>query len=112
VCAAADRILDALWHDGTAYEKAGITLFDLSADDDQTHLFDADAGERKAVVHAVDTVNDRWGVDTVRFARAARVGRGACGEEIRPSWWMKNRYRAPSLYLPFGPPGPASLGGG
>ena len=72
--AAAQRGLARVWRQGFRYKKAGIMLLDLvKANTVGSGLFDRhdDAGSR-ARMRALDTLNSRFGRDTVTFATTAR----------------------------------------
>ncbi len=72
--AAAQRGLATIWRQGFRYKKAGIMLLDLvKANTVGSGLFDRqdDPGSR-ARMRALDTLNGRFGRDTVTFATIAR----------------------------------------
>jgi DNA polymerase V len=72
--AAAKRALDALWKDGYRYKKAGVMLLDLvPARDVHAGLFDRlDDNRSQARMKAIDTLNGRYGRDTISYAATGR----------------------------------------
>ncbi|MEQ9883286.1 translesion error-prone DNA polymerase V subunit UmuC [Pectobacterium brasiliense] len=88
VIAAASRALNAIWHDGFRYAKAGIMLNDFTPtgvaqlnlfDEDQPHL------HSKPLMQAIDTIN-RSGLGKVWFA----------GQGAKKDWAMKRNYLSPA----------------
>ncbi len=84
---AARRGLGALYRRGYRYKKAGIILLDLMpARDAQSGLFDtADSTASKARMRAVDTLNQRYGRDTVTFAASG----------LRRRWKLRTDFISP-----------------
>lgn len=68
----ATQALTSLWESGVPYQKVGILLYDLvSTAVTQERLFvDATTTERPQLLRAVDTLNQRYGLDTVRVGSA------------------------------------------
>ena len=71
---AAMRALAALWRPGFRYKKAGVMFVDLvRAADVQGGLFDQpDTLAIQRLMQAVDSVNGRYGRDTISFASSGR----------------------------------------
>jgi DNA polymerase V len=78
IIAAAVKGLSAIWRPGFNYKKAGVMLLDLvKADQVQRSLFDQpDTPQSQARMRAVDTLNRRFGRDTVVYATAGIARRG------------------------------------
>lgn len=85
--AAAERGLAAIWRPGFSYKKAGVVFLDLlPAANAQPGLFDApDSPRAQARMRAIDTLNRRFGRDTVTFAAAGR----------RRAWKLRNEFLSP-----------------
>ncbi|MCY4100682.1 MAG: translesion error-prone DNA polymerase V subunit UmuC [Rhodobacteraceae bacterium] len=85
---AATRCLDTIWKEGYAYQKAGVLLTDLSAEQQRIiPLFEK--APRKAtgeLMRVVDRMNQRYGSETLRIASS--------GTE-RP-WMMSREFLSPS----------------
>jgi len=60
----------AIYRDGYLYKKAGVMLTGLvPAGQTQADLFDdRDRGKSKQLMSALDSINDRWGADTLHYA--------------------------------------------
>ena len=72
--AAAQLVLSAIWKDGYRYKKAGVMLLDLGkAAVVADGLFDRrDSAASLARMRAIDTLNARFGRDTLAFGRTAQ----------------------------------------
>lgn len=84
----AHQVLDRLLRSGAVYRKAGVMLTGLIPEEThQTSFFDPeeDSPKRRALMEALDSVNAKWGRDTLGFT-AAGVDR---------SWTMRSGYRSP-----------------
>jgi len=59
-----------IYRDGYLYKKAGVMLTGLvPASQTQADLFDdRDRGKSKQLMSALDSINDRWGADTLHYA--------------------------------------------
>jgi DNA polymerase V len=73
---------------GNAYIKAGLILGELTAPaNEQLTLFDSSGGDKRiAVMQALDTVNRRWGKNTLFYA----------GAGIEKRWSMRRERKSPS----------------
>jgi len=73
---------------GNAYIKAGLILGELTAPaNEQLTLFDSSGGDKRiAVMQALDTVNRRWGKNTLFYA----------GTGIEKRWGMRRERKSPS----------------
>ena len=84
---AALRGLAAIWRAGFSYKKAGVMLLDLvPASVVQGGLFDApDTPARQRLMGVVDSLNARYGRDTMSFARSGR----------RRAWKLRSEHHSP-----------------
>lgn len=73
---------------GNAYIKAGLIFGELTAPaNEQLTLFDSSGGDKRiAVMQALDTVNRRWGKNTLFYA----------GTGIEKRWSMRRERKSPS----------------
>jgi DNA polymerase V len=64
------RGIRAIYRDGYLYKKAGVMLTGLvPANQTQADLFDdRERGRFKRLMSALDSINDRWGADTLHYA--------------------------------------------
>jgi DNA polymerase V len=71
---AALRGVGAIWKQGYRYKKAGVIFLDLRpATEVQGTLFDQpDTAARKRLMRALDSLNARYGRDTVTYAASGR----------------------------------------
>jgi DNA polymerase V len=85
--------LQHIFQPGFLYAKAGVMLLDLQPDTQvptELDLDDEDAGEdRTRLMHAMDTLNQRFGKGTVLTASAGLEG-------VRRQWSMKQLRRTPA----------------
>ena len=85
--------LQHIFQPGFLYAKAGVMLLDLQPDTQvqtELDLVDDDAGEdRTRLMHAMDTLNQRFGKGTVLTASAGLEG-------VRRQWSMKQLRRTPA----------------
>jgi DNA polymerase V len=93
ITSAAQRGLNAIWREGYHYKKAGVMLLDLMpASRVQSGLFDRPDGPRsKARMLAMDSLNRRFGRDTVTYAtagtgRAWVMQRGSLSSRYTTDW--------------------------
>jgi DNA polymerase V len=84
---AARALLERIYRPGFGYKKAGVTLFDLTAEwPEQGHLFiEADPRER-ALMTAMDRVNEAYGKRSVQLA----------GAGLKRDWTMKRQMKSPA----------------
>lgn len=77
-----------IYREGYCYKKAGVILTGLvSASQTQADLFDAqDRVKSKRLMSALDTINDRWGADTLHYASSG----------IRKAWKTQCYRRSPA----------------
>ncbi len=82
--------LNEIYKDGYLYKKAGITFRDLSSDrHTQTTFFDYKKDEySKKIMQAFDSINKRFGSDSVRYAATGSTG--------NQKWKTVFRHRSPS----------------
>jgi DNA polymerase V len=88
IISAAVRCLDAIWHDGYRYQKAGVMLGDFySQGVAQLNLFDDCAPQKNSekLMEVLDRLNAKDGKGTLYFA----------GQGIRTSWQMKREMLSP-----------------
>jgi DNA polymerase V len=91
--AAAARCLEAAWHDGFAYVKAGVLLDDLAAPAEAPPcLFETPRPHAEALMAAVDRLNARFGRHTV-FPAAMAVER---------AWAQRAAQRSPRFTTRLG----------
>ena len=88
LAAAALSALSLIWKPGYRYKKAGVMLLDLSpASHVQSTLFDQpDTPASRARMRALDTINRKYGRDTLRL--------GSSGHH--PSWALRRKMLSPS----------------
>ncbi|WP_421550935.1 Y-family DNA polymerase [Kluyvera intermedia] len=94
IISAAVRCLDAIWHDGYRYQKAGVMLGDFySQGVAQLNLFDDCAPQKNSekLMEALDRLNARDGKGTLYFA----------GQGIETSWQMKREMLSPRYTTRF-----------
>lgn len=87
--AQAMALLKRIYRPGFAYKKAGVMMMDLCRDGQQQRgLFDqADHAQRRRVLKAYDTLNDRYGRGTVKTAAQA-IG-------SKRTWQMRRDHLSP-----------------
>ena len=84
---AARELLGRVYRPGYGYKKAGVMLFDLSAEEpEQRHLFIEPDPSEKALMEAVDRLNAAYGKRSVQLAGAG-LGR---------EWTMKRQMKSPA----------------
>ena len=88
------RALGAIWRDGHAYKKAGVTLIELGpAVDVQGGLFDeADSPRDIARMKALDALNAKFGRGTVTYASMGR----------QPGWKLRTKFISPRFTTAWG----------
>ena len=87
---AAMQVTETLYKKGIWYKKSGVVLSEIASDKHQVgHLFDTiqNRPERRKLMDAIDTINQRYGVHTVQLAVA-----GSETEE----WKSKSEQRSPN----------------
>lgn len=84
IVAAAVRCLDAVWHDGFRYQKAGIMLNDFTVGQIDLFVERPPRANSAALMQVVDHLNHRG--NKVRFA----------GQGINKSWKMKRDMLSPA----------------
>jgi DNA polymerase V len=84
---AARVLLGRIYRPGFGYKKAGVMLFDLTAErPEQGHLFiEADPRER-ALMTAMDRVNEAYGKRSVQLA----------GAGLKRDWTMERQMKSPA----------------
>ncbi|NJN34405.1 MAG: DUF4113 domain-containing protein, partial [Saprospiraceae bacterium] len=90
--AAAKQLITALFCAGCSYKKTGIMALNLvDTEGLQTHLFEDATVERKRekLMHAVDTLNRKYGKNTVRS--------GVTLSKTNTNWQMKASFRSPQF---------------
>jgi DNA polymerase V len=86
IITAALRGLERCWRDGYAYSKAGVMLSEFTPEDIvQTRLFEEDDPCNEHLQVVIDSINERWGRDTIRYAASG----------IARPWAMKQEHRTP-----------------
>ena len=84
------RMLDAIYKPGYGYRKSGVILLELKPVTSGTkRLFNDDRYLRdKSLMNAVDSLNERYGRQTLRFGMPAKN---------QVSWQMARNYLSPSF---------------
>ncbi len=83
---AAKELLGRIYREGYGYKKAGVMLFDLSAEvPEQGHLFLESDPREQALMAACDRINEKMGRGTVHLAAAG----------VRRAWEMQRRRKSP-----------------
>ncbi len=82
--------LDEIYREGYRYKKAGVIFRDLSSNDfTQIVLFDYEQGKHsREIMHAFDSINKRFGSDSVRYAATGSTG--------HQRWKTVFQHRSPS----------------
>ncbi len=81
------RGLATIYRQGFGYRKAGIMLTELNATGmRQQHLFTHSPRDDHAVMEALDSINARWGRDTIRYAASG----------LHRSWSMSREHVSPA----------------
>lgn len=92
----AHRALDRIWRDGYSYKKSGVMLSGLEpAHGRWLSLLELPPDHRPdhaPLMHAVDSINARWGRDTVSFAASG----------IERPWRMRRGMRSPRYTTAWG----------
>jgi DNA polymerase V len=86
------ELLERIYRSGFGYKKAGVMLFDLTAErPEQGHLFiEADPAD-KALMDAVDRVDEAYGKRSVQLA----------GAGLERDWTMKRQMKSPAYATPW-----------
>jgi DNA polymerase V len=84
---AARALLERIYRPGYGYKKAGVMLFDLTAErPEQGHLFIEAVPRERALMTAMDRVNEAYGKRSVQLA----------GAGLKRGWTMKRQMKSPA----------------
>ncbi|MDR9501241.1 MAG: Y-family DNA polymerase [Desulfurivibrionaceae bacterium] len=79
--------LDTIYRQGLGYQKAGVMLTDLSPTGcGQAHLFSPPLQESRPLMTALDTINKRWGRNTLHYG----------AEGLSKPWAMRQDFKSPA----------------
>jgi DNA polymerase V len=87
-------LLDELYRPGYVYQKVGVMLLDLRPENaGQGELFaPPESTANRELMAALDTINHRWGRDTLRYAATGLA---------RP-WWLRQAKKSPAYTTDWG----------
>lgn len=86
-------LLKRIYREGYEYKKAGVALMDIApGTEHQLGLYERnDLGEHTSLMEAIDSINGKWGRETVRsgaagYKRPWSMKRGRLSPEYTTSW--------------------------